>query len=95
MQRSVPRPAARIVAMAQSANDAAAKSGAALTVPTGGSFGELALMYFAPRAATLTANQPSKLWVIDRKQFKDILAKSSDELQLENASDVIPKLQGV
>jgi CRP-like cAMP-binding protein len=53
-------------------------------VEKGGSFGELALMYFAPRAATLTATVASQLWVIDRKQFKDILAKSSDEMLLTN-----------
>jgi cGMP-dependent protein kinase len=54
------------------------------TVKKGGSFGELALMYHAPRAATLTAKEDSELWVIDRKQFKGILAKSADDLLLSN-----------
>jgi len=54
------------------------------TVSKGGSFGELALMYFAPRAATLTAAAASEVWVIDRKQFKNILAQSADNLALSN-----------
>eukprot|EP00928_Gymnodinium_smaydae_P093855 TRINITY_DN781_c0_g1_i4.p1 TRINITY_DN781_c0_g1~~TRINITY_DN781_c0_g1_i4.p1 ORF type:complete len:782 (+),score=190.77 TRINITY_DN781_c0_g1_i4:47-2347(+) len=47
-------------------------------IEKGGSFGELALMYFAPRAATVTAKDKSIVWVIDRKQFKEILAKSAE-----------------
>eukprot|EP00930_Biecheleria_cincta_P048179 TRINITY_DN3352_c0_g1_i1.p1 TRINITY_DN3352_c0_g1~~TRINITY_DN3352_c0_g1_i1.p1 ORF type:complete len:797 (+),score=229.90 TRINITY_DN3352_c0_g1_i1:28-2391(+) len=53
------------------------------TVGKGGSFGELALLYFAPRAATVLAKEESIVWVIDRKNFKDILAKSSDEIAKE------------
>jgi CRP-like cAMP-binding protein len=45
----------------------------------GGSFGELALMYLAPRAATVKATENSKVWVIDRHNFKDILLKKSRE----------------
>jgi len=45
----------------------------------GGSFGELALLYLVPRAATVTAKTDSIVWVIDRKNFKDILMKVSDE----------------
>jgi CRP-like cAMP-binding protein len=41
------------------------------TIGAGGSFGELALMYNAPRAATIKCNQaPSKLWALDRKTFR-------------------------
>eukprot|EP00928_Gymnodinium_smaydae_P093859 TRINITY_DN781_c0_g5_i1.p1 TRINITY_DN781_c0_g5~~TRINITY_DN781_c0_g5_i1.p1 ORF type:complete len:786 (+),score=210.30 TRINITY_DN781_c0_g5_i1:59-2359(+) len=47
-------------------------------IERGGSFGELALMYFAPRAATITAKVASTVWVIDRQQFKDILAKAAE-----------------
>eukprot|EP00928_Gymnodinium_smaydae_P042424 TRINITY_DN28570_c0_g2_i1.p1 TRINITY_DN28570_c0_g2~~TRINITY_DN28570_c0_g2_i1.p1 ORF type:complete len:795 (+),score=137.20 TRINITY_DN28570_c0_g2_i1:68-2386(+) len=47
-------------------------------VPTGGSFGELALMYLAPRAATIKAKSDAIVWVIDRTQFKDILAKAGE-----------------
>merc|ERR1712110_210884 len=35
----------------------------------GQSFGELALLYNAPRAATIVAQTPSQLWSIDRNTF--------------------------
>jgi len=47
-------------------------------VAAGGSFGELALLYFVPRAATVKAEMDSVVWVIDRGNFKDILMKVSD-----------------
>jgi len=49
------------------------------TVARGGSFGELALLYLVPRAATVKAVQDSVVWVIDRTNFKEILMKVSDE----------------
>eukprot|EP00933_Yihiella_yeosuensis_P012765 TRINITY_DN12189_c0_g1_i10.p1 TRINITY_DN12189_c0_g1~~TRINITY_DN12189_c0_g1_i10.p1 ORF type:complete len:794 (-),score=198.27 TRINITY_DN12189_c0_g1_i10:502-2883(-) len=49
------------------------------TATKGGSFGELALLYSVPRAATVKATTKSTVWVIDRKNFKDILMKVSDE----------------
>ena len=39
----------------------------------GSSFGELALMYNTPRAATITASENCKLWVIDRLTYRGIL----------------------
>ena len=39
----------------------------------GGSFGELALMYNAPRAATVTATKDSIIWALDRVTFRRIL----------------------
>lgn len=39
----------------------------------GSSFGELALMYNAPRAATVVATQPCVLWTLDRVTFRKIL----------------------
>jgi len=48
------------------------------TVGKGGSFGELALLYFVPRAATVKAKTKSSVWVIDRASFKEILMKVSD-----------------
>lgn len=45
-------------------------------VGSGGSFGELALLYAAPRAATLVARSKATVWIIDRKQFRDVLHKS-------------------
>jgi len=47
-------------------------------VSQGGSFGELALLYFVPRAATVKALTDATVWVIDRGNFKDILMKVSD-----------------
>jgi len=49
------------------------------TVAAGGSFGELALLYFVPRAATVKAKTKSTVWVIDRTSFKEILMKVSDQ----------------
>lgn len=40
---------------------------------TGSSFGELALMYNAPRAATVIASEDSILWCLDRMTFRKIL----------------------
>mmetsp|Transcript_55893 Transcript_55893/g.126082 ORF Transcript_55893/g.126082 Transcript_55893/m.126082 type:complete len:824 (-) Transcript_55893:149-2620(-) len=48
------------------------------TVEPGGSFGELALMYSVPRAATVQARMKSVVWVIDRPHFKRVLMKASD-----------------
>lgn len=67
----------------KSAEDAEAEEKVVGSVSKGGSFGELALLYFAPRAATVLAKENAIVWVIDRKNFKDILAKSSDELAKE------------
>lgn len=36
-------------------------------------FGELALMYDAPRAATVKATSPAKTWAIDRMSFKQVM----------------------
>ncbi|CAK0883589.1 unnamed protein product, partial [Prorocentrum cordatum] len=44
----------------------------------GGSFGELALLYLVPRAATVTAKEDSSVWVIDRTNFKKELMKVSN-----------------
>lgn len=38
----------------------------------GSAFGELALMYGSPRAATIRAKEDCKLWCIDRKAFRGI-----------------------
>lgn len=49
------------------------------SVSKGGSFGELALLYLVPRAATVKAKTDSLVWVIDRQNFKNILMKVSDD----------------
>ncbi|KAL8928613.1 MAG: hypothetical protein Q9208_001847 [Pyrenodesmia sp. 3 TL-2023] len=44
------------------------------SIGPGGSFGELALMYNAPRAATVISTEPnSTLWALDRVTFRRIL----------------------
>jgi cAMP-dependent protein kinase regulator len=48
------------------------------TIEPGGSFGELALMYNAPRAATvMSAEAGSTLWALDRITFRRILMDST------------------
>jgi len=41
-----------------------------LTIKKGGSFGELALIYGTPRAATVKALSDVKLWGIDRDSYR-------------------------
>jgi len=43
------------------------------TYKPGETFGELALMYNAPRAASIVSNLPGKLLVLDRSIFSQIL----------------------
>jgi len=43
----------------------------------GEAFGELALLYNAPRAATITANEESVLWGLDRRTFNHIVKDSA------------------
>lgn len=45
-------------------------------VHDGGSFGELALMYNTPRAATVTATTDSVLWAVDRVTFRRIVTNN-------------------
>jgi cAMP-dependent protein kinase regulator len=48
------------------------------SIGPGGSFGELALMYNAPRAATVISTEPkSNLWALDRITFRRILMDSA------------------
>ena len=50
------------------------------TIGPGGSFGELALMYNAPRAATVvSANKGGVLWALDRVTFRRILMTAASE----------------
>ncbi|NWT16570.1 KAP0 kinase, partial [Vireo altiloquus] len=52
----------------------------ATSVGEGGSFGELALIYGTPRAATVKAKTNVKLWGIDRDSYRRILMASTLEL---------------
>ncbi|XP_015922610.1 cAMP-dependent protein kinase regulatory subunit isoform X2 [Parasteatoda tepidariorum] len=47
------------------------------TIGEGGSFGELALIYGTPRAATVKAKIDCKLWAIDRDTYRRILMGST------------------
>jgi cAMP-dependent protein kinase regulator len=48
------------------------------TIEAGGSFGELALMYNSPRAATVMSAEPGcTLWAVDRTTFRRILMEST------------------
>ncbi len=44
---------------------------------SGGCFGELALIYNSPRAASVIANTACKLWTLDLRTFRYILATTS------------------
>lgn len=57
----------------------------------GTSFGELALLYNSPRAATVTSTKPCVLWALDRHTFRHMLA-SSREFHLDT---VISALRNV
>lgn len=47
------------------------------TYNNSGSFGELALLYNMPRAATIQAETEGSLWAMDRQTFRRILLKSA------------------
>ncbi|KAL9054674.1 MAG: hypothetical protein Q9162_004040 [Coniocarpon cinnabarinum] len=47
------------------------------SIGAGGSFGELALMYNTPRAATVISSEPSTIWQLDRVTFRRILMTSA------------------
>lgn len=59
--------------------------------PPGGAnpcFGELAIMYDRPRAASVQAVTSGTLWAIDRKSFKKILMKSSTKALIRTLRSV-------
>lgn len=68
------------------------------TVSKGGSFGELALLYFAPRAATVKATTNAVVWVFDRTNFKTMIAMTGEDSAKEkikylDKSDVFKSLK--
>ncbi|KAK5081332.1 hypothetical protein LTS08_004473 [Lithohypha guttulata] len=67
------------------------------TVGSGGSFGELALMYNAPRAATVVSTGKSMLWQLDRITFRKILMTNASERRkmYEGFLEDVPLLAGL
>ena len=49
------------------------------TLAAGHSFGELALMYSAPRAATVTAKIQTAVWTITGQLFRSVLQRGAVE----------------
>jgi len=60
------------------------------TCDSGGSFGELALLYDCPRNATCIAKTKCTLWRVERRIFRHILAKNAMK-QNEEIIDVLKK----
>ncbi|XP_076281640.1 cAMP-dependent protein kinase type II regulatory subunit isoform X1 [Lasioglossum baleicum] len=63
----------------------------------GGAFGELALLYKMPRAATVKAITPGTLWAMDRQTFRRILLKSAYKKRkmYETLIDNVPMLKSL
>jgi len=57
----------------------------------GGSFGELALLYNCPRAATCLANTTCRLWKVDQRTFRYMLANNTASQQ-KDIHDVLRKV---
>lgn len=57
----------------------------------GASFGELALLYHCPRAATCLANTDCRLWKVDQKTFRFMLANNTASQQ-KDVQDVLRKV---
>ena len=57
-------------------------------------FGELALLYNAPRAATIKADSDVELWVLDRSTFNHIVKDASQQKRekFENFLQSVPIL---
>ncbi|XP_037035853.1 cAMP-dependent protein kinase type II regulatory subunit isoform X1 [Bradysia coprophila] len=65
------------------------------TYNNSGSFGELALLYNMPRAATIKAETVGQLWAMDRQTFRRILLKSAfrKRKMYESLLDTVPMLK--
>lgn len=67
------------------------------TYQAGDAFGELALLYNAPRAATITSNTASTLWQLDRNTFNHIVkdAAQNKRDRYEDFLSSVPILQSI
>lgn len=63
----------------ESTGDKAFAASVVGSVKEGASFGELALLYQAPRAATVTCKSKGTLFVIDRTSFKAVLRQQNED----------------
>lgn len=59
------------------------------SIGEGGSFGELALIYGTPRAATVRAKTNVKLWGIDRDSYRRILMVRRRFISTKNCLKVL------
>lgn len=65
------------------------------SIGEGGSFGELALIYGTPRAATVKAKSDVKLWGIDRESYRRILMVSCEFLINEKNKQKLKKFLAI
>jgi cAMP-dependent protein kinase regulator len=67
------------------------------TYSPGEAFGELALLYNAPRAATITAKTDCQLWVLDRNTFNFIVKEAAQRKRdkYENFLKTVPLLSSM
>ncbi|KAJ1846015.1 hypothetical protein LPJ73_004663 [Coemansia sp. RSA 2703] len=77
--------------------EGAAAAEKVMDVGDGGSFGELALMYNAPRAATVTATSPATLWALDRITFRSLLMERTSRKRrlYERFLETVPLLHSL
>jgi CRP-like cAMP-binding protein len=61
------------------------------TCAPGSAFGELALLYASPRAATVIASSDCRLWMMERKVYKAIRT-NFDKMQLEEKWALMDKV---
>lgn len=63
----------------------------------GCSFGELALLYNTPRAASVVATKPCKAWKVDQTTFRSVLAAKelNDGQQVQKTLENVPFVKGL
>ena len=68
-----------------------------LSYAQGSTFGELALMYNAPRAASVVATSDASLWAMERETFSNIVMQtmSQKRAHLQGLLGAVPLLQGL
>ncbi|CAK9023756.1 unnamed protein product [Durusdinium trenchii] len=59
--------------------DASARMVKVFEAGEGFAFGETALLYNAPRSATITASEDSEVWCLERKAFRELVIRASEQ----------------